>query len=78
MVIIIQLNSFFTRSPFFNLIVPTLSLVGDPLTGNWCGSEKGVVHRITCNFSYSLFTYCFIYWFLFFIYICTKRRPGSS
>jgi len=31
-----------TQSPLRNFVVPTLSMVGDPLSGNWCGSPNHI------------------------------------
>ena len=66
---------YFTRSPFFNFTVPTLSLVGDPLMGNGCGSLNHiflVIPFLLTDF-YSSYIYIYIY-----IYICIKRLPVSS
>jgi len=67
-------GSYFTRSPLFNLIVPTLSLVGDPLTGNGCGSPN----YIPCILFVIPLLLTVLFTDFYSSYICIKRRPVSS
>ena len=39
---IAELSMYFIRSTLRNFVVPTLSMVGDPLSGNGCGSPNHV------------------------------------